>query len=346
MARELELLEQIAEVLNRTPDLSRALTDALALTADLLGLEAGWVWLTEGDGFFLAASHRLPEVLREPVRMVGKSCRCLDAYRQGELSSRGQVIPCSRLAAAGEPAGHHASLTLAFAGRKLGVLNIASCDWRHLDEHQLSLLAVAAHQMGVAVERARLAEDERRLARETERTRLAREMHDGLVQDLTAIALGLESALARPELARERTERALQQTRRGLERARQSMTNLRGELPLPEALATLARAFTHRTGIPVDLECQAAGWSPQQEQELLAIAGEALVNVERHAGATRVQLRLAPNGLEITDNGRGFDLDQVEPGRYGLIGMSERARLLGGSLEIRRQNGTRVVVRL
>jgi two-component system NarL family sensor kinase len=106
-------------------------------------------------------------------------------------------MECSRLRAAVAPrdrAGtrglrYHASIPLYFAGRPLGIMNMAAPAWRRLRE--LDLLSTIASQVGVAIERARFAGERVRAARTEERTRLAREIHDTLAQRLTAIGLHL-----------------------------------------------------------------------------------------------------------------------------------------------------------
>src|SRR5207249_9299306 len=112
-----------------------------------------------------------------------------------------------------------------------------------LTREELRLLSTIAYQTGIAVERARLAEESTRLARAEERTRLAREIHDTLAQALTAIGLHIEGALphldSNPRRARERLERALGMAREGLEEARRSVLDLRAAplagKPLAEA---------------------------------------------------------------------------------------------------------------
>src|SRR5207248_2595056 len=154
---------------------------------------------------------------------------------------------------------YHASIPLYFQEKPLGIMNVTGPEWRELTADELRLLSTIASQVGIAIERARLAEDATRLARAEERTRIAREIHDTLAQGLTAIALHIEGAMKRldthPDQARERLERALAMARENLEDARRSVVDLRtaGRLeskPLAEALAGLARSFTSDTGVP------------------------------------------------------------------------------------------------
>ncbi len=365
---DLGVVAAVAEALNSTADLRAALTRTLALTAEALDLHTGWVWLRDPDGghFYSAATLNLPPYLQEPVRMTGRPCWCIESFAEGALTPRNvDVMECSRLRPAVGKANqtlglrYHASLPLYFQAKPLGIMNVAGPAWRRLTPAELELLSAVAYQVGLAVERARLAEASARLARAEERTRLAREIHDTLAQDLTAITLHLESALRHvadaPERARERLERALATARDSLEEARRSVLDLRtaplAGRPLPEALAALARGFTADTGVRVDVRTTGAAALPLHvEAELYRVAQEALSNVRRHARAhvVALELRAAPGRVSLTirDDGVGFDPRGVPAGRHGLVGMRERARLLGGRLRVDSKpgHGTRLQV--
>jgi two-component system NarL family sensor kinase len=217
--------------------------------------------------------------------------------------------------------------------------------------------------VGIAIERARLAEDATRLARAEERTRLAREIHDTLAQGLTAIALNIEGAMHRldkhPDEARERLQRALSMARENLEEARRSVLDLRNAArlegkPLSESLASLARAFTSDTGVPVTVQASNVdGLSLRTESEIFRIAQEALMNVRKHAHAHRVEIGLRRRGgrltLSVRDDGVGFSVRRPRSDdSHGLIGMRERAKLLGGRVTVSSApgKGTRVIARV
>src|SRR5262249_8511247 len=154
--------------------------------------------------FYSAAARNLPPYLREPVRMAGVSCWCTDMFRSGKLAPANvRAIQCSRLAPAVEQGDAvataglacHAIVPLYLQEKPLGILNVTAPAGRCLSRSELRLLSAIAYQLGIAVERARLAEESARLARAEERGRIAREIHDTLAQDLTAIALHIEGAL-------------------------------------------------------------------------------------------------------------------------------------------------------
>ena len=371
--RELGVVRAVAEALNSSPDVHAALERTLGLVADMLGLRTGWVWLLDQqtNRFYAAAERELPPYLQERVRMAGRRrCWCIDDFREGNLTPTNiDVIECSRL----EPAFRsksaslaaglrfHASIPLYFQDAALGIMNVTGPEWRELTVEELQLLSTIAFQVGIAIERARLAEDAMGLARAEERARLAREIHDTLAQGLTAIALNIEGAMHRlemdPDQARERLERALAMARENLEDARRSVLDLRGAAqlegkPLAEALAGLARSFTSDTGVPATVEpSDVDSLSLRTESELFRIAQEALTNVRKHAHARVVRITLRRRGpgvsLLVRDDGQGFDVRSARNAEgHGLTGMRERARLLGGRLQINSHpaRGTRVQV--
>jgi two-component system NarL family sensor kinase len=370
-SRELRILKTIAEALNGAGDVDQALQTTLEQVASLLGLRAGWIWLIDPHTgrFYGAVARELPPFLREPVRMSGRTCWCLNAFRAGELTAGNiDVMECSRLRAAvaahdrAKTGGlrYHASIPLHFGRRPLGIMNVAAPAWRKLTRRELDLLATIASQVGVAIERARLSGEDVRAARMEERARLARNIHDTLAQRLTAIGFHLEAALDEipdtigPSSARTELVRALELSRSGLGEARASMRQLRASAgqSLLEALDAAARSFTAESGIRVHVRTTGdPTLSPMESQELLRIAGEALANVRRHARATDVEVRLSASGptvrLEISDNGRGFN-PRARTSGFGIVGMRERAQSLGAALRIASapRGGTRVVVTL
>lgn len=330
-----------------------ALGRTLEVIADELKLDTGWVWLVDPSTghVYSAAARNLPPYLQEPVRMTGSTCWCIEQFREGSLESRNvDVMGCSRLRPAvrehrddlTRDIAHHATVPLYFQDKPLGILNITAPSLRRLSARELRLLTTIGLQLGVAIERARLAEESAVHARADERTRLAREIHDTIAQSLTAIALEIEAG---------RTDRALRVTRATLEEARRSVMNLRAEplagKPLAQALALLAREFTSQSGIRVTLDTSRACELPlAAEAELYRIAEQALANVRQHARAKTVRMTLrctkAAATLSVEDDGTGFDPRRVPEDRHGLRGMRERARLAGGTLKIASRNGTKI----
>jgi two-component system NarL family sensor kinase len=367
--RELGILNEIAQALNRSIDLDAALQTTLAQMAALFDLQTGWIWLRNErtHEFYLAAAQNLPPALADnPARMEGW-CYCLESYEEGDLAGAANVnvITCTRLknlVQGTDGLRYHASIPLYAHGKELGVLNLASTDWRELSADDLRLLYTVGDLLSIAIERARLYAHRAEVGAVEERNRLAREIHDTLAQGLSAIALQLETADALLESGREpeRIQRAIQQAlhlaRTNLDEARRSVLDLRAAplegRTLAEAITQLVQEATAKAALAVNLQMVGAHQPLPVaiEAGLYRVAQEALTNIVSHAHATRADLHLLATlhnvQLTIHDNGCGFEPDTVTPNRYGLTGMNERVRLLGGQLQIQSAAGagTKVVV--
>jgi NarL family two-component system sensor histidine kinase YdfH len=193
-----------------------------------------------------------------------------------------------------------------------------------------------------------------------ERERMARELHDTLAQGLAGLILQLEAVdthLSRGKVdrAQEIAVQAMARARSTLADARHAIDDLRDDNSSIDVEATVraeAERFTSATGIPCDLDLEITSHIPQPlVEQVLKIASEGLTNIARHARAENVSLQIdAHNGLlemEIKDDGSGFDTNQVgKSGHYGLIGMRERARLAGGTLDIHSRPGEGTTLKL
>jgi two-component system, NarL family, sensor histidine kinase UhpB len=190
-------------------------------------------------------------------------------------------------------------------------------------------------------------------AQETERRRVARELHDELGQSLTGVLLQIDQAIRAPETAD--LEEAREGARRSLDDVRRIARDLRPdtlvELGLPSALNALATRFTRDSGVPVDrhLDHGLPTLSEDVEVVLYRVAQEALTNVARHAEARHVTLELSCAGATVTltvdDDGRGVPPYLGHEAR-GITGMRERALLVQGRLRIGRSPGQGTRVRL
>lgn len=364
---ELSILNSMAQALNRSLDLGQTLRATLAQVAELLDLQTGWVWLLREDDAqsYLAAAQNLPPALAYNLHKMEGSCYCLDTYREGDLAGAANVnvVTCSRLknlVDGTDGLRYHASIPLYAHGKQLGVLNVASADWRELAPDDLQLLYTVGDMLGIAVERARLFERSAEVGAVEERNRLAREIHDTLAQGLTAVSLQLESAdalleaQADPARIRQMVQQALALTRANLEEARRSVLDLRAAplagRTLVEALAALAEAAS----LPVDLLVTGGSQplSPRVEIGLYRLAQEAMNNACQHAQASQIVVKLVATPqlvtLTVEDDGRGFELADVPDGRFGLVGLNERVKLLNGRFHIESTpgKGTRVEAEL
>jgi signal transduction histidine kinase len=243
---------------------------------------------------------------------------------------------------------------------------------RPLPLEELQLMAGIARQLALSIENARLtwrAQRHEKLladlldqvvdAQEAERTRIARELHDATGQSLTAIALGLRG-IGRlveeqaPTIAAQLREvesygtNALAELRRIIADLRPSQLD---DLGLVAALRWYVQAYHQRRGIEAEfaLHGEPARLPAETETVLFRITQEALTNVAKHAEATRVIVSLETQPTQvavmIVDNGRGFEPDNVlqnerpHTSGWGLLGIRERTRLLGGDCTIQSTPG-------
>ena len=209
------------------------------------------------------------------------------------------------------------------------------------------------------LEAALLFDDVRSLATNEERQRLAREIHDGVAQELVMVGYGIDNALAcLPEGTEETAEelRALRnEVTRVITELRLSLFELRSEVDrnggLAAAIAEYARTLGTSAGLRVHFtfDESTARLPAATEAELLRIAQEAITNARKHAGASNLWVTCTVDPpfaeIEVSDDGKGFADDRPD-GRYGLTIMAERAERIRGRLKItpRHPSGTTVAV--
>ena len=247
-------------------------------------------------------------------------------------------------------------------------------DWRGRLREHLDLLAVVGGQIAVVLDNHALFQESRELAEHREylavlqeRDRLAREMHDSLAQVLGLVSLKarvIQGLLDAHDLPRAKSEIADVESvaEAAYADAREAIVGLRGAPKagrrLAPSLEEYLRQFSRQSGLRADLEIVAdapTSFGPSAESQLIRVVQEALTNVRKHAGASRVVVRFdAEPGyarIVVEDDGKGFVPTQRAAGMaggYGLQTMAERVEGLGGTLTIDSEpgRGTRVVVRV
>lgn len=246
----------------------------------------------------------------------------------------------------------------------------------HLQSEKQALQTLNAELDERVLERTRrierLADESRQAAVTRERLRIARDLHDTLAHSLMALLTQirlvrkLRHRMGDAELDAE-LGRAEGVAATGLSDTRAALTQMRDsgvqDTGLGPALQVLAKRFAQRSGVVVDFGADdapghwaanwAGNWAGERAETAYRIVEEALRNVERHAQATRVTVRLHSAGaantglrLEVADDGVGFDPALPVPGHYGLRGMREQAALIDAQLQIdsRPGAGTRIVL--
>lgn len=385
---ELAILNVVAATVSRSLDLERVLSDALAevLRLDVLGPEAKAMicLLDEQTGDLVLAAHQgVSKDLSSFVESIQLGNRlCGLAIQAGKVVISDDCWQNEQRGCCWPSTAPHKEICLPLKVREkvLGVLNLWLPLARKLTTSDVDLLTLISEQTSVAIQNARLFQAVRqqheqlrtlsaRLAEteEVERQQLARELHDQVGQNLTALGINLNIVRAQlpdaspiGDVVCARLDDSLALVEQTAERIRDLMSNLRppvmDDYGLVATLHWYGRQLSSRTSIDVAVNGVEPDPRPaaRVENALFRIAQEALTNVIKHAQATQATVTVEANGdtvrLVIADDGVGFD-----PGRpitadgrqgWGLLTMTERAEAVGGHLQIesRPQGGTQVVV--
>ncbi|MGB5933315.1 MAG: GAF domain-containing sensor histidine kinase [Anaerolineae bacterium] len=238
--------------------------------------------------------------------------------------------------------------------RVIGVLSVSNRRGsENFVQHDLEKLTALAEPSARVIASALAYVDAEERGYLWERKRLAQEIHDGLIQELTAVFLQLEIYERLKdrdsEKAEEQLGRTKQQVKASLQGLRRLLFDLRaadvGEVSLKHILERSVNEFERATGIATTLKVtgQERELPPQTKGNLIAIAEESLANAKKHSGAKHVLVHLnyEPEEVELSvaDDGRGFNWQEAiqrawTEKKFGLMGMQERAHILGGNLEI------------
>jgi signal transduction histidine kinase len=237
--------------------------------------------------------------------------------------------------------------TIGFLG--LGFRSFSEARWPFVRE----ICGVYMHQLTLVLQSARIAESVKSTAIAEERNRLARDIHDTLAQALALIVMQLQRAESKLgpawASAREPLETVRQLAVEGLAEARRSVSMLRppvtphGLAQAVQEVADLVRGYC-RGSLEVRVTGMSHAMERSVEEELFAIVREALTNAAKHSHASRIDVEVAyPDQrsvrVAVTDDGVGFDPEQPRTGRYGLVGMSERADRIGAALTLASEPG-------
>ena len=385
--RQLVALNAIASTVSESLSLEVILNSALDKTLELINCDVGGILLLDEKSQTLSyAVHRgLSKRFVQGIAglapgegIAGKAAQMGETLVVSDISKDGRV---TRPVVAEENLKAFVSQPLMSKGRVVGVLNVASRKPRSFSQQEIQLLSALGHQLGTAIENARLyqelqskeqmrAELLRKIisAQEDERRRVARELHDVTSQALATLAVRLEALAAMRGANVQEMASKIEETRALLtttsDEVRRLIYALRptvlDDLGLPAALRSCAANSLGAAGIEVHVEIvgEERRLTPQVEIAIFRIAQEAMTNVVRHARAdsTYISLEFKEKSvaLQIEDDGIGFDLSEESSSTdlsrrgAGLLGMKERAELLGGTLRIitRPSSGTRIEVEI
>lgn len=380
--RELTALNAVSRAVSLGDDLSKVLNQSLREVVSALDLRGGWIILmSEGQsltGELAAAVGLEPDAIRRCLQ-TESPCSCWSAVRSGAVQGPpGTLTDCPMAVSHAE---HHrivGPIPLVSGGKMLGFLNVGLDVEYPMDGQSVEMLRGIGRQLGAALEQAllwrRLRDREEHVsqllqkvidAQEEERKRIARELHDETSQSMAALAVGLKAAASLvhrdPDRATSMLENLKESTAQTLHEIHHIVYDLRPTVLDDRGLVpALHWCATRRLGPQgVAIEIGQSGirhrLPPQVETTLFRIGQEAVNNVARHARAETVRIHVQAEvdrvRLSVADDGCGF-LTDAENGerrakwRLGLVGMAERAKLLGGQFHINSVpgEGTRIDV--
>ncbi len=379
---QLGLFYQVAQAMASTFNLDRALDDTLELATAILNASASSFLLIDEDKQELVFAHTHGEA----AGMLRDRRMALDEGVAGWVATHGEPVfvndvsndPrfCTRIDGwTGFKTQSVVCVPVKTRGKTIGVLEVLNKrSHASFDDEDMSLMVTTASQAAIAIENNRLYQslrDEKdRIiqAQEKVRRQVARNLHDGTVQFLSAISMGIDHMERllefKPEAARSELEALRDLTRQATQEARLALFELRPLILETQGLVPALEAYVERLqdSEAFDLHLQAAEDLPELNSSVagtvFAIVQEALNNAKRHAVPQDVWLRLAQEGewlrVIIEDNGHGFDYKAVREGydqrsSIGLLSMNERAELINGRVEIqsstvRPNTGTKVIL--
>lgn len=248
--------------------------------------------------------------------------------------------------------------TLTARGQIIGLLAIESNTASSYDERMVQMFNGFVDPVALAVDNARWFGRLRTMGADEERTRIARDLHDRIGQSMAFLAFEVDRLIKQHSNGHDvgpALDQLQHDVRSVIREIRDTLSDIRTDVSddrgLEDTIADFAERLADRSGLSIDVKIDADERLPiMQEREIWRIAQEAMVNVERHADASRVTVRWTNNGetgvLEIIDDGRGFTIG--ESGRvdsYGVVGMRERALSVGASFEVLSTPGEGTTVR-
>jgi PAS domain S-box-containing protein len=366
---ELAVLYDVASVASESIDLDTILTSSLDRVLPTMRATKGTIhlWNERTKTLDLAAYRGLSSSAVAQLNYVSPGSNVIgQVFEQGAplaVSNMGDVLDLRN------PPNVHLFHTYLGApmrakGKVLGVISVLGKARHQFSSEQISLLTSIAHQIGVAVENARLYQEAGQLAVMEERRRLARDLHDSVTQSLFSLTLFAEAGQrllrsGHTEEAEEHLTWLSQTARDALKEMRLLVYELR-PLVLEEtgglvmAIQRRLDAVERRAGIKAQIIADGPLKLPLYvEENLYRVIQEALNNSLKHASADSVTVLSHVDGASIQvvieDNGVGFDWETVrDKGGMGLLNMRERTEKIGGEIEICSQAGlgTRVEIRV
>ena len=378
----LSALNQVGHSVSQSLVIDEILQNTIDAVFHVTPSESCWIFLCPEfeSKLLLRAQRGLPDRIIDELDEIGGSIQesvvnyVFDSNKPLGLSYENAAqagLQTSDLMIAGNDWRWLAAVPLKAKDTAIGVLGMMSQEDQAYSETEINLLEAIGDQIAIAVVNARLYRRSREMATVEERNRVAREIHDTLVQSLTGILIHLQGAQRferkNPKQAAESINDALALAHESIREARRSVLNLRplalDTLTLDQAIESQLKRVAVEEGLEAKfiLDGIPSSMGNDIEQHLYRINQEALTNIKRHANATKVEIKLTykPDEivLKILDNGVGIDEKKSSRNKssqslqgFGLMGIQERVRLVGGQVLINHpsrkdwNNGTEIKV--
>jgi len=350
---ELETINAISDVVNRSLDLNMILTSALAKTLEVTNMDAGVAYrLNEGSHMFeMLATQGFSDEYNDKHRFLPFSLTGFDPNEEKLeiiVSFIDQYpIPTVKEDLQREGVKVAVRLPLISKGKMLGYLGLSRHHEEPVTQDEMKIFTAIGQQISIAIENASLYQNAEETAATAERNRLARDLHDAVTQTLFSVSL-LADIL--PELyrinegeAKKRTKELKDLARGALAEMRTLLMELRPSALLSVSLKSLLQqlcdAANGRTSVPIKFSFEGERDVPEvQKIALYRMTQEAINNIIKYAQATQVKVELiqTPDFVEIAirDNGIGFEMNEVESHRMGLRIMHERAAAIDAELRV------------
>jgi len=381
--RQLTALNQIAGTVSQSLDLNQVLGNAIDSVVDVMQVDIAWIYLLNEEAAELTMTVyrgvseevvrgvdrlKVGEGLNGQVAQTGEPMFVEDASQDPRLTK--EVVSKYHIQS-------QLIVPLRCRSKVNGTLCVAMYRRRMFDKEEIELLTAIGNQIGVAVENARLYQQQQEVAeqlrgmqenlrfyllqvtkaQEEERKRISRELHDDTLQGLVVLSRRLDTLASGKELSEEnrhnleelwkKVSDIIKEVRRLSQDLRPAALDRLGLLPALEWLAADAADYS---GIETAVKVKGEERRLNEEVELVLFRTmqEAMRNVWRHAQATKAEITVAfekdQGRVTVSDNGAGFEIpdklgELARDGKLGLTGMQERAQLIGGKLIVKSAPG-------
>lgn len=361
MGREVTASPDLDELLQSTVVRARALLNTDAAAILMLTPDGERLVMTAHDGLRTPGMQKLRLLSEHGLQGLALEQRQSVIVEDYQTDKRLKGRPMKLVT--GEGLISQVAVPLLGKSGPLGTLTVGNRRKTNFSRREANLLEAFGNWTAVAIEASRLYEKLESLARLEERERIGMDLHDGVIQSIYAVGLGLEDVMYRLE------SEPCEQVRPAIEKAIDELTGVIKDIrsyifdlrPPGSEGTNLREAIRHlvadvRVNALIDARFELKGdlldlLDEQQSITLFHIAQEALNNVIKHSGASAATVRLHQKGrrfvLEVQDEGVGFEVQESGPKeRHGLRNMRDRARSVGGELSIESQPGHGTTVRV